>query len=80
MPSGRLDTYYKTMRISGKKDKIINSLRQEINIYRNYILLLNGKQALDRIDRQIMIERTDKMLSITDTNTFNETLENYAER
>lgn len=80
MPSGRLDTYYKTMRISGKKDKIINSLKQEINIYRNYILLLNGKQALDNIDRQIMIERTDKMLSITDTNTFNETLENYAER
>lgn len=45
-----------------------------IETYRQYITLLGGSNALSTIDRQINIERTNRMLEIADANKFNKAI------
>lgn len=54
-----------------KKDEKLNYYKSKCELYKQYIQLLGGPQALDRIEQQWNIEQTDKVLSIENPEQFN---------
>lgn len=62
-----------------KIDKQLTILKNRIDIYRQYIQLLNGKEALDKIDMQISIDETNRALAIKDPKEFQDYTELFAD-
>lgn len=61
-----------------KKDEKLNYYKSKCELYKQYIQLLGGSQALDRIEHQWNIEQTDKVLSIENPEQFNKYIKELA--
>lgn len=61
-----------------KTDKL-TILKNRIDIYRQYIQFLNGKEELDKIDAQIAIDETNMALAIKDPKKFQDYTELFAD-
>lgn len=61
-----------------KRDDKLNYYKYKCELYKQYIQLLGGPQALDRIEQQWNIEQTDKVLSIENPEQFNKQQLEYA--
>lgn len=60
------------------KDDKIKELEYKVELYKQFITLLNGPEALQRIEREYAVDRTNRALAIKDPKEFQDYTELFA--
>jgi len=50
--------------------KIIDQLKEQCELYKQFIILNHGQQTIDRLNLELAIQKTNAMLEIRDADEF----------